>query len=242
MIFRIAAISALLVFSAASSAAAQKPSSPSAPAAEAPSPEATAAGRDFYNAMLLESGLADGLIDMIAGRMMPDLRAGLINSPLYAQLSPRRREAIVAFMETMPDLMDREFTAELNTIGDRVAPRYAALMPADQLQQLAAFMRSPEIRSVIGDMVASYGTSGQVNQSLPDWDDPSIPAFAAFAQTPAGVAFSQQQAAFNRILDEEFAAATARLVPRIQQAILVGACAAMEDECPPHVRNAIRPT
>lgn len=210
-----------------------------APAAPAtPSPEAIAAGQDFFRAVIFDSGGLTLIFDGLAARQMPGLRDSIRNSPLYRDARPTHRENLAAFMESLPDVVREEFEAILVDAGVRAAPRFAAHLSASELTALAAFMRTPAMQALWrAFFTAALSTTGRApSEAFPDWSRELEGEAAAFVQSPAGRAFTREQEKLTAILNEEVMSGVAAAMPRLQQRVINGMCAALEDECPPEIR------
>ena len=170
---------------------------------------------------------------------MPSIRDSMLQSPIYTAASPRNQESLRAFMDTLPALVQTELMTEIVVVGDRIGPRYGALLTAEELTQSAAFMRSDAMRAVWDSMIDNYIANGNLSTSNLDFNSLTSPEVMTFLQSPAGLAFTREQNNISRILNEEFNAATIRMMPRLQHLVLNGMCEALAQDCPRHVREML---
>ena len=210
--------------------------------AQAASPEALAAGRDVIHSLVFDSGLVDMLLEPMMASAMPGVRSSVLESPLYRRASRRHREALLAFVDSMPDLLRRELTAECEVIADRAAVRLAQRMTAEELQGFAAFLRSPDARPLFEHVARDYLADPKGGSPTGGFSDEEMSGLTAFLSTPAGAAFVREQEAINTILDEEFDASSERMRPRLETLVLRGMCEALENQCPAYLRRAGRET
>src|SRR5262245_7834051 len=190
---RAAVLSALLAFALPAAGNAQAPPA----AAESVSPQALAAGRDMAQAILIDSGALDAILDLFAAHVLPELRESIVITPLYRDASSEHRAALVAFVNGLPDLLRTEIRAEFGTLRERAAPRFAARLTVEEMDQIAAFMRSPDLRERWGQLAKLAASPEGEAPPFPQWRD------LAFAQTPAGLALAREEDALAQILDEE---------------------------------------
>lgn len=207
--------------------------------ASAPSPEAVAAARDFYTAMVFDGGALDALGPVFARYLAPQMRSTIVSSPIYRNARPDQRERLDAFVATMPDILINEFGAEMRRATDRVAPQFARIMTIDELTGATAFLQSPDMDPLWAQLMDDVGrTDGNSAQgTLPDWSGTA--EGRAFAETPAGLALVRVEPQIDAILDAEGPAIFAALTPRIELIMLTGLCDALREDCPAHVRNAL---
>lgn len=225
-----AALIAIFALTAAAPAFAQdKP----AIVAEAPTPESIEAGRNLFQSILFDSGAMDGLFDAVSKLILPQLRQRMRTSPVYLEASERGRAALDTYIESFPDLVEREFTAEFGGMADSVAPRFAGLMSPEHLNAAADFMRTPEMRERWADMVEDVTRTDSSSDTFPPWRD------MAFAETEAGLALAARQDQIGDILEAAFEERMVLFEPRIRSVIAEGMCNALADECPEHIREAI---
>jgi hypothetical protein len=229
------AIVALAALSFPSSAAAQAEAP--APAAPAPADDATAAGAELFSAILVDSGATDMLFGAVRSEMLPNLRTDLLNSAAYRAASPSRQRALETFIDTVPDILQREFSTEIGEMARRSAPRMAALMNAQQMRDIAAFMRSAELRPLWTELMADVVDPKLEAADFPDWSD--HPQLSAFDETDAGRAFAVHRDAIGDILDDELQQGLTRVEPRMRAAIMAGICDALAEDCPAQLRDAL---
>lgn len=234
------ALMALALLTAPSVAFAQEAAPAQAPAAEsAPQGEAgVVAMRDLYHALFFDTGMYDMMIDAL----MPEFRRSITTSQLYLQGDSRRRAALDDLVNRVPDIMRDELRTESQAMAQNVAPRVTHLLNAEQITGLAEFMRAPEWRPVIQRMIGAEmqqragGADGvQLTQEEED-------AFARFEFTPLGQIMLRHGDAFMAIVMAEFEAATPRIEPRIQMRMMHEMCDALDRDCPPEFRRALRGT
>lgn len=211
---------------------------PQAPAlTETPSLEAIAAARDLFEAAIIDTAILDVMFQHVARDMMPGVRADIMASELYRDARNEHRAAMLAFLDSLPGLLQEEFRAEIGAIGDRAAPRFAQRLSAEDMTAVAAYMRRPEIQAEWRDLAERY-----IDNDV-DGDLPNFPDFTtrrdAFSQSPSARAFAMQRDALDQILREEMDRSTSHIVPRLQFVIAAGFCAALEDECPQNIRNLV---
>jgi NAD(P)H-dependent FMN reductase len=223
---------AVIVACATPAFAQQAPEAPAAPV----SAESVEAGHAFFNAMMFESGAMAAIFDGVATAIVPDLRRSIMDSSVYGDASPEHQRSVLAFVETLPDLIERELTTEIHAIAASAAPRLALRMSADDLRQTAAFLRSPEMRPQWQALArAAIDAEGEGDLgTFPEWA-----SVGSFASTPAGQAFAREEDAIAALLEEEFEVAMRRMAPRLRVAVSAGMCDALADDCPAHIRDSL---
>lgn len=235
MIFRALIFATALAFAAPVSAE----DTPAQAAAPAPSPEAVAAAREFYTAMVFDGGALDALAPVFARYMAPQIRTSLETSPIYINADAEKRARIDAFIATVPDILITEFGNEMRRATDRVAPRIAVLMTVEEMNGATTFLRSPEMdplwAQLMGDVGRTDGNS--VEGTLPDWS--GTPEGQAFAETPSGRAVIRAEPQIDQILDEEGPVIFQALGGRVELILLTGLCDALAEDCPAHVRQSL---
>ena len=232
-------IRAILIGSALFCATPVAAQDPPAAATSEPSPDAIAAARDFYTAMVFDGGALDALGPVFAQYMAPQMRRTLLSSSIYRNARPAQRERIDAFIATVPDLLISEFGAEMRRATDRIAPQIARTMTIEELTAATAFLQSPDMDPLWAQLMDEVGrTDGNSEQgTLPDWNGTA--EGRAFAETAAGRALIRAEPQIDAILDAEGPAIFAALTPRIELIMLTGLCDALEEDCPAHVRNSL---
>jgi len=222
----------------ASPALAQTPTPPAAETPQ-PSPEAIAAARDFYTAMIFDGGALDALAPVFAEYMTPQIRTTLTNSAMYRGVSAEKRARIDAFVDTLPEILIAEFGREMARATDRVAPQFARIMTVEELQGATAFLRSPDMDPLWAQLMTEVGeTDGNSTQgTLPDWN--GTPEGRAFAQTPAGLALIRAEPQIDAILSAESPVIFTAMSGRIELLVMTGLCDALQEECPAQVRQSL---
>jgi hypothetical protein len=231
------AIAAASVAFFPSPAAAQADTPPSS--AQTPDNEATAAGAALFNAILVDSGATDMLFNAVRTELLPELRADVLDSPWYRDAGADRRRALEAFIETIPDVLRYEFTSEMGAMAQRSAPRMAALLSAQQMREIGAFLTSADMLPLWNELFADVLDPKAEATDFPDWS--AHPQLAAFDQTDAGQAFARHRSAIGDILDEALQDGFTRIEPRMIAALMTGLCDALGDDCPADLRNAGNP-
>ena len=197
------------------------------------SPEHVAAGADLFRAMMIDSGVIDRLFELIEVEIIPDMRTGLLSSPMYRDAPTEQRDALLHVIDTIPSLMRQEFVTALESATPRVGYRFAAHMSREHLSATATFMRSPEMREKWRELVDEIVDADGPTRSFPDWrsvDD--------FARTPAGQAFGRKEGTLGVIMKEETDQALATLSPRMITIIAGQVCDALGEDCPSNIRDA----
>jgi len=192
-----------------------------------------AAGENLFRAIVFDGGAVDRIFEFMEDDVIPEIRSDIMGSPLYRDVTPARREALMQVIDNLPAFMRQELTAGLVTIGTSAAPRFAERMSVEHLNQTAEFMRSPEMRTRWRAMVQDRIDTDKPMPSFPDWRD-----VGDFAQSEAGLAFAAQQEAFGDILDEESERTLAVVFPRILSGLSGQMCDALESDCPDYLRDA----
>lgn len=233
MTLRGALLGIALLACGAMPAFAQETRDPAAVEAPELSSEHIAAGENLFRAIVFDGGALNRIFEVIEANMLPNLRTDILASPMYQQTSPERREALMLVVDDLVPYMHREILSEMNAVGARAAPRFAARMSMEHLNETAEFMRSPEMQERWRAIVDTRVETGKPMPSFPDWE-----SAGTFAQTPTGEAFAHEVEALGDILDEESDQAFALAFPRMLTVISGRMCDALGDDCPPHLRDA----
>lgn len=196
------------------------------------SAEHVAAGESLARAVVFDGGAVERIFEHMDTSIIPQVRQNVINSPLYRSANPDQRAALMRVVDNLPVLMRQELTATLATVTANVAPRFAEHMSTEHLTQTADFMRSPEIRARWRQMVEARIATDQPMPSFPEWRD-----IGTFAQTPAGLAFAENEAALGNILDTEANSRLSETFPRMLNTVFAQMCDALGNDCPPELRN-----
>jgi hypothetical protein len=211
---------------------AQESATPNARVVEL-SPEHIAVGDNLFRAIVIDGGGIDRIFEIVETDMIPDLRANMLRSPIYRGASAERREALMVIVDNLPNFMRQEIVIALNSVGPRIAPRFAQHMSREHLDETADFMRSPEMRERWRAMVDERAEKDTPMPNFPQWR-----SVGDFAQTPAGQAFAREEEALGVILTEETDQTFTIVFPRMLTVIAGQMCDALGDECPPNIRDA----
>lgn len=195
--------------------------------------DAIAAGDNLFRAIVFDGGAVERMFEFMESDVVPSLRRDIISSPIYREATPERREALMLVIDDLPDYMRQEITAGLAEVGTRVAPRFAERMSIEHLNATADFMRSPEMRAQWRNIVETRIEDNKPMPSFPEWR-----MVGDFAQTPAGQAFAEQQAAFADIMDEESEQTLSLVFPRILATVSGRMCDALGEDCPAYLRDS----
>lgn len=220
---------AFLIFAGfATPALAQKPAEAPAPAhaQETPAPiqseENVAAASELLQVLLVESNIMPHAIQELWAPQMTRLRA------LYATLpiAKERRTAATAFLDTVPTLLLEEINAFLPGVIERAAPELAARLASEDIRAMTAFMRSDPGREVLLSTVTGAPLSADAEA-----------ANAAFSASPSGQRLNAQSDVLSQVLGEALEEGSGPLLDRVRARTATGLCAALEDDCPPALRQ-----
>jgi hypothetical protein len=108
------------------------------------------------------------------------------------------------------------------------------------LSEIVGFLGQPQVRAAYLRAVAAGAQSaaGGGTQVSPEMNPEETAAFEAFALTPGERALDAQSRQMMVLLQQALASGSARMMPRIQSRVMRDMCAALGDECPPHIRAA----
>lgn len=227
---------ALLVFAmllATPAAAQDEPQTAATPAVAQLAPDHVAAGDNLFRAIVFDGGAIDRIFEIVEADLIPELRADILRSPLYRSAAPERREALMVIIDELPDYMRQEVLTALEAASGRIATRFAERMSLEHLNETATFMRTPEIRERWRAMIDERMEKDQPMPAFPNWR-----AVGAFADTPAGQAFAQEETALGDILDEETEQTLRIAFPRMLTIVAGQMCDALGDDCPANIRDA----
>ncbi|MGE0739741.1 MAG: DUF2059 domain-containing protein [Hyphomonadaceae bacterium] len=204
---------------------AQEPTSPAAATAAPVSEASLSAARDLTTAMLVDSGILPTAIQHVWNQYLPQLRQQYGSLP---GVSEPRRQAAVAFLETVPAILNEEVNRVLPRIINDAAPDIAAVFTEQELTDIATFMRDARTRSLLTRMVTG-NVAGLTNEEL---------AFAnEFSQSPAGRAMDAKGNQLTAALDRAMQSASQELQTTLMRRMFQGLCGALEEECPAPLRT-----
>jgi hypothetical protein len=206
-----------------------------APAAAAPDLTQTAAAiEDVYRALFFDLGI----FDAIAAHQLPMYRQAATSSEYYRSASAEHRAALDRVIEDTPDIMRAEVLAEMPVMAANIAPRVASLLTPEEISGFANMFRSPELRPLLDRMVGRAVATGAESATVEPTEEERA-RLAEFEASPLGRAIVLHGNDFLAIVNGEFQAATPRVASRLQRALAVRICAALEDECPRDLREAV---
>lgn len=251
---RLAVLASVILLCTAPMAAAQKispePSAPPAPTIRlTPTPESLAGARDMANFLLIESEVMGPALQVAFDAMLPELRRSLLTGPLYDSLRPSSQRAMHAFVDSMPRMVEEELNAEMPVIAENLSQDLATLFTSQEMIDINAFLRQPRVRDIYlrsvtaGARGAATGQNetvtalGALNGLTPE----ELAIFAAFEATPSGQAMIAKNDQFTAYLEHHFERGSQALMPRLQLRIVQGMCAALENNCPPQLRETGQP-
>lgn len=214
-------------------AQAQDVTNPATAPTPAPSAEHLAAGENLARAVIFDGGAVQRIFEHMDTSVIPELRQSILSSPIYRGANAERREALMQVIDDLPNYMRQELNAGLGAVTVESAPRFAERMSAEHLNETAAFMRSDEIRARWRGMVEARIEMDKPMPSFPDWRD-----VGAFAQTPAGLAFAENEEELGNILDEEAERTLSLIFPRMLATVRGQMCDALRSDCPQHLRDS----
>lgn len=235
MSFRAAIVAILIVAGVGSPALAQQfEIEPSALATEIDSAH-QAAAENFYRATIFDNGAMEVMFGVVETQLIPDLRASIVRSPLYSDLRAERREALLAVIDGLPDYLRQQINAELTSLGARIAPRIASHMSTEHLNETAEFLRSEALREPWRRLAEAAMSDNEEKESgvFPNWR-----SVGDFAQTPAGIAFAQEEQALAEIFNDASEEAFPLMFARLRATAAGQVCDALADECPARIRDA----
>jgi hypothetical protein len=221
---------ALLAATAASAPAlAQAEDAPSA------SPAAMAASREVARLILIESGMVSLALDQAFAEQMPGARKEIMEGPLFWTLSPQDQQAVLAYLDTLPQITREIIDDALPDILEAVAARTAAVFSEEEIVGISIFLHSPHGRSVIMRLIQN-AIAGAASPADIDLTSAEQTALLKFASTRPGAAFISRADRWGRAITAGFADAPGRLAPALQARIQRDLCAILRDRCPPSLR------
>jgi len=236
MSFRAIVIAAVL--SAAPHAAFAQITENAAPPPVAAAPQADAmvlAVRDFYQAVLFDTGMFDAMIPQFT----PWYREIVVGSDVYRRGNRRRRAALEAVVDRMPQILREELTVATDAMAVSVAPRLASSMTVEDVAAFSYIMRAPEWRPLIRRMV-----NFEANRKEGDESDMPMTAederlLTQLETTPEAQAIMRDGEVFFTTVTAELDTASGTMEPRLRQRALTEMCAALENDCPRSIRDEL---
>jgi len=214
---------ACLLFAGAPASAQQ------ANAAAAPSAGRVAAARAMLQALLLDSGTMEIGTAEAFRAVAPSVRAGIMETPLYAGLTPAHKQALDSAFDRLPTRLAAEALSVAPAILDEFAPRFAAQMSEQSLADSTTFLRTPEGRAwTIHELRRAASDSSPTVPPPAPLSDAEASAAEQFNQSPAGREFSAPE--IGRLSNELGRRISSS--PNVVAAFKQELCAAIEDECP----------
>lgn len=207
-----------------------------APASER-SAEAVEAARAMMRLLLIDSGAIPIAVEQAFSAQLPAMRQSITNAPFYADLSPARQQALSAYLETLPAVVNQELQAVLPTVVETSAQEMLALFTDREIVDISAFMRSEAVRdtivrTVLGGVNAHFGGAQE-----PELSPEEEAAFAAFEATPSGIAFAAKSDAFSDAMERSISTGFMSVVPALQGRMLRDMCDIMGDQCPSQMQQ-----
>lgn len=227
---------ACLVLIGQPAAAQQQTPPPSAQTTIAPSH--LSAAREMLQAMLIDSDILEDMSLEAFRLVTPQINSQLTNSPFYASLTPAHQRALLAYLEGFPTIGQEESMAGSSDLLDRFAPQMASHFTENELNDITAFIRTPEGHSVFYRSVLEGVRSAARGESAatePEQTDAETAALLRFSLTPGGAAFNARANTISPMMREIGQASTGspRVVARLQRDV----CAVLEDQCPAQLRS-----
>lgn len=195
-----------------------------------------AAARDTLSAMLIESGAISAGSLQAYTVLAPQFRTQITSSPLYAQLTPQRQQAITAYIDGIGPIGQEEAVRGAPDLITRFAPRMALLFSEAELGDISTYMRSPEGSALFRRSVID-GVNAEANRTAPSTapSPAETEALERFSQTAGGIAFQARTAELGVLMTEVGQAATG--APHIAARLRRDMCAIVGEQCPPGWRQ-----
>lgn len=207
----------------------------------APSAAAVAASREMLQFIFVESGAIDLALNRAFEAQMPQIRSEFAASAGYRQMSPAERQRIDTFLDTLPQIAREEFMGAMPRILDETAAESATLFTEAEIVEIATFMRTSEVRTVLGQYVLQG-----VERSIPGVTPRAITitaaqqdALDAFERTQGGQAFVRNMSPWTEVVERHLSSLEGELSNSMERRTLEGFCDAMGRDCPREIRRQI---
>jgi hypothetical protein len=203
------------------------------------SPAAMSAARDVAQLLFVDSGMVSLALDEAFTEEMPAIRAETMAEPFFRMLSRRDQQAVLAYLDTLPQVTGELIDQSMPDILDAVAARTAAIFSEEEIVGISAFLHSPHGRDIIMRMIQG---AVEADSSAPASDDDvdltseEETALLAFALTRGGRAFIAKADRWGDALAAAFSDAAGELTPALQARVLRDICDILRDRCPPSLR------
>lgn len=205
--------------------------------ATARSAEAVEAAHAVMRLLLIDSGAIPIAVEQAFSSQLPEMRRSIMAAPFFSSLHATRQQALTAYLETLPSVVNEELQAVLPAVVETAAQEMLTLFSDREIVDISSFMRSDAaretiVRSVLGGVNAHFGGPQE-----PELTAEESAAFAAFEATPSGMAFAAKSAAFNAAMERTISTGFMSVVPALQSRMLRDMCDIMGDQCPAHMQQ-----
>lgn len=211
-----------------------------ATAQAAPSPARIAAGRDLLSAALVDSGVFTNGINETFAALAPRILADWQSKPLYAELTPAKKEALSAYFNRLGPIAGELLRPQTPGLLDASAPEMAALFTEQEARDIATFLRSPEGRAIFTRGV-SRGVAeraGGAAQAPAAMSDAETRASQAFDATAGGRAMAIKTTEFSALLVKTVQQGFVAITPAFRTRMSKDVCGILGPQCPADLRAA----
>lgn len=204
-----------------------------ADAVRTPSPEALQSARAISE-VFTDQALVAEITDNTIERRQDEFRAPLLTGPFYENLRPDTQRSLRAFVDRAPQVIREEVQTTMALMREDLTQRLITRFSDAELAALGPMFAHPRFRSSLLDYARS---------AIREEPSPQAPLDAELEAlfTSAAANGAPHHWDVLRVVGESSQAAQIQTRPRTEQRFLREICAAMADECPPHVRRLITP-
>lgn len=206
-----------------------------APYTEAADEAATSAMGDAYHALLFDTGLFDAVAEL----KHPEFRQSVMRSPFYQAASAENRAALDRVIESLPELMRQEVSAEIPIMADLAAARVADELRPEEITAFAAYLRSSEAQPLLRILISRF-LADERGKTKPEPSADEEALLAAVEHSPMARALVHGGDTLSEAMLAEFGSATPRIIERVLIHLYSGICAVLGTECPGNMRRAVR--
>ena len=171
-----------------------------AQAASPPPPSAAQldAAQDFLKAALIDTGAIDASVQQAFANLGPQMRTNVQAQPYFTQATPAHQQAVLAYLDRLPAIVLDEMQQRMPGVVAGGAPAMAQIFSEADARSGAAFLRTPEGRSIFlrSAIQGANNATGGAGAIAPP-TEAETQAALAFNATPAGQALSAHAEEFS---------------------------------------------
>lgn len=198
-----------------------------------------ASARDALHALLVDSNILSEASEQSFTALIPVYREQFESALFFGALARAQRRDVLAYIDNAAPIVGEETVRAAPDIVGRFAPRLATIFTEQELNDIAAFMRTPQGAEMFKHSVieaAQHEASGN-HSGHEEFTAEELEAIVAFEATPGGIALNAHIRELAPLMQEMGTAALN--APNVAARIQRDVCAIAGTRCPRAWRDGV---